>query len=158
NLTDGGSLSIRSKRVRRIGIFATVLAVGVVSAVVSLPGTASAYVPDQPPCYGATCVGQNPPTLQNPGDAPCPARAGTYTVASYIPSGGGSGQAVELRYSPWGAANWARSATTNYGDYFVRTWDWTRADRATNAYWTTMVDGTQLAQICIRPPYFTDYT
>lgn len=130
-------------------ITAATLAAGLLTAT----GTAQAYVPG-PPCYGSSCVGQDPYITNRQGQN-CvngtDSGDNAYPVVTYDLPGYGSSGAVTLRYSPFCGANWARFDGSIGLDYWVETAD----GRTAGGYglnlpnWTTMVDGTQLARVCV---------
>lgn len=109
---------------------------------------AVAHADPTPPCYGPSCVGKDP-TISN---ASGQCSGGASTVASVAPPGGGP--SVELRWSGWCHANWARLQDPEPGawNYWVQTWDGvTETSIPYDGYaWTYMVDGTQLARACIQ--------
>ena len=116
--------------------------VGVLIAVLAAAGSAHADPPA--PCRGSTCVGWDPTPCSSPN-----------VLESVTPPG--SGPSVSLKWNDWCVANWARFDDDNlpgyspgYWVYWVETWDGHREYQiGGNHMWTAMVDGTQLARVCI---------
>lgn len=131
---------------RRLGVAASTLAVTAGSALLLAP-SAHASDPDAPACYGAGCVGKSPYVVNRAGVS-CAADA--YDVVTIGLAGYGS-TSVTLRYSPSCAANWARWNGGTSLDYWVQTADGRTASGygGSAPYYTTMVDGTQLARVCV---------
>lgn len=136
---------------RRVVAVLTVLA-SAVGIVIAAQQPAAAYPIGQPPCYGATCVGKDPNIslrdvscvngFENDGKA--------YDVVTIGLAGYGN-TSVTLRYSPTCGSNWARWNGGTWLDYWVQTADGRRASGYGGSAppYTTMVDGTQLARVCI---------
>jgi len=123
-------------------------------AFIAIPGIAHADPP--PPCYGSSCVGKDPTISNSSGSC----SGGATTLATATPPGGGP--AVELRWSDWCHANWARLQTPEPGawNYWVQSWDGTKeyAIPYRGYAWTYMVDGTQLARACIQGASTSQYS
>jgi hypothetical protein len=128
-----------------IGMFAV--------AAVALPAAAHADPPA--PCYGSGCVGVDPTVSNASGSC----GGGASSLESVAPPGGGP--SVELRWSDWCHANWARLQTPEPGawTYWVESADGTREYGISydSFAWTYMVDGTQLARACIQGAATTQY-
>lgn len=112
----------------------------------NLVGPAVAHADPTPPCYGPYCVGKDPIISNASGSC------GATTLESAYPPGGGP--PVELRWSDWCKANWARLQDPEPGawHYWVQTWNGVKETSIPyDGYaWTYMVDGTQLARACIQ--------
>jgi hypothetical protein len=117
------------------------------------PGRAAVtpdYIPGMgwPPCYGASCVGEDP-TMTNPQGVSC---ADTAVDLATVRSAS-DGYSVTLRWSNWCHANWTRwpsdTPSSASSGFFTRTSDghveWSRG------YYTYMVNGYETAQACIIP-------
>ncbi|HEV2377602.1 MAG TPA: DUF2690 domain-containing protein [Streptosporangiaceae bacterium] len=126
---------------------AAVLAAGLIAGTLAVPGVA--YADPPPPCYGGSCVGVDPIVHNASGECD----GGAQTLDTAHPPGGGP--AVELRWSDWCHANWAKIddfSEPSAWNYWVETWDGTQESAIPyQGYrWTYMVDGTQLARACIQ--------
>lgn len=137
------------------------LAFGLAAAGIAAgPSAAHAYIPDQPPCYGASCVGKSP-YLMNRDRESCVsgvpgANNGAVTIA-YIdsPGDGVDNNRANLRWSAFCGANWAQweGGEPNYANYGAVSAD-NHQEPPEGSGYTFMVDGTQLAQACVVPYTF----
>lgn len=117
-------------------------------AVLAVP-QAQAYVPG-PPCSGPTCYGQNPNIINRQGvscanDATTVKNSATTSIVdNYV---------VVLRWSAYCQANWAQLTGTGvgvgYSRYWVQTADGSQPQYGSGGYYSNMVDGTQLARVCV---------
>lgn len=142
----------RTNRDRRLPTRAAAAALAMTAFGLLTGPAAHASVPGAPPCYGSSCVGRDPNISLN--GASCVSgyegSEAAYDVETIGLQGYGS-TSVTLRYSPLCGANWARWNGGISLDYWVETKDGRRASAYGNQgpAWTTMVDGTQLARVCI---------
>ncbi len=115
-------------------------------------GVVPNYVPG-PACDGASCVGQSPYITNRQG-------VSCVDDAQDVPNAqvsGFGGAVVRLRYSPSCQANWValdQGSDPTYVVYYVETTDGTREYGSSQhpfftGYFSTMVDGTQLARVCL---------
>ena len=124
------------------------VAMGVGVAAFAAPVSASADPPSGPPCWGSGCVGGDPGSINGPSCA-----NDATTVASIVPPGGGP--TISLRWSSYCQANWALTDDpgANYWDgrWWAETYDGKRAYGSWPILYTEMVDGSQLARVCVVP-------
>lgn len=146
-------------RTRR-GLATAVATAGALIAAVVIPAApAAAYVPGAPPCYGSTCIGDDPYISSH--GASCvygyDGANAAYDVVTVGLAGYSSDTSVTLRYSPLCGANWARwNGGTDNITYWVKTKTDGRIAKGTSGQapnYTTMLDGTQLAQVCLYSPF-----
>ncbi|HZU58432.1 MAG TPA: hypothetical protein VFA06_21310 [Actinocrinis sp.] len=140
------------------------LAVGMAAAgIAAAPSAAQAYVPDQPPCYGATCVGKSPYITNRDGES-CvtgvPGANNGATSIAYVdaPGDGTDNNRAILRWSSFCGANWAKweGSSPGYADYWAQSGDGHKETPEGSGY-TYMVDGTQVARACVVPYTFGEY-
>lgn len=132
---------------RHLAIAATLAVLA--SLAVLIPGTsANAYIPGVPPCYGPTCVGKSP-YIQNHEGRTCVSGDGESDNGAKTIGGVTTHTEVNLRWSAFCAANWAQRV---YGlsPYFAQSADG-HIQWGGSGY-SDMVDGTQLARVCISEP------
>src|SRR5438445_2711475 len=125
---------------RRLAVWVTALAT---VAGVSLLAASPAMADPPPPCYGSSCVGRDAAISNSSGNC----LASGVQVSGTVKSPDGPFTAV-LMYSPWCHSNWA-VLTGGYAPdavYFVQSYDRVLEWGGTR---TAMVDGTQLARVCV---------
>lgn len=130
----------------------TSLAVLIVAGGLSTFGlsAAQAFPLDQPPCYGASCVGQSPYIVNREGRNCVDGAIDLATVAAP----GEATETVTLRWSEFCHANWARFNGVHINPtYWAETWDGHRELPRGSGY-TYMVDGNQLARAGIKASLF----
>lgn len=102
-----------------------------------------------PACYGGNCV------HRDPGATDCGGSNGARLATVTAPGGGAT---IELKWSAYCHANWARwvsgTSSPGYWDYWVQTWDGhTELKTFQSSEWTFMVNGNLLARACIHGIY-----
>ncbi|MFL6077226.1 MAG: hypothetical protein ACJ73S_27845 [Mycobacteriales bacterium] len=132
-------LSVR----KRLAVAAA--AAGLVS-VAGYATPAQAYPLDQPPCYGASCVGKDP-NIRNRQGVSCASTAVDVVTVTWVAT-------YVLRWSDWCHANWVKSyltvstggtAPNNCCWFYAQTYD--GHQEWGNGAYTNMVDGSQLARM-----------
>lgn len=112
------------------------------------PIAAHAYVPGAPPCDGSSCVGETPYYANQNGSCANDAT----TVTGSVVTTPGSRWTVELRWSAFCEANWAKldggPAAPLYSIYYVETADG-HEEWGSGGWYSNMVNGKEKARVCV---------